>query len=82
MATAEGKDSVPHWFHDFAIANEKAHSDLAQAIAGVKGDLHREISGVKGELGIIKTLMFAGIGALFLGAVSGFVAFLKYALGF
>ena len=78
METAEGKNNVPQWFHEFAIANEKAHSDLAQAIVGVKG----EIAGVKGELGIIKTLMFAGIGALFLGAASGFIAFLKYALGF
>lgn len=71
METVEGKNNVPQWFHEFAMANEKAHSDLAQAIVGVKG-----------ELGIIKTLMFAGLGALFLGAASGFIAFLKYALGF
>ena len=77
MATIE-ENSVPQWFHNFAIANEKAHSDLSNEIAGIR----TEIAGVKGELGIIKTLMLAGIGALFLGAVSGFVAFLKYALGF
>ena len=71
MTTTDEKNSVPQWFHNFAVANEKAHSDLAQSIAGIKG-----------ELGIIKTLMLAGVGALFLGAASGFVALLKYMIGF
>ena len=75
MATVEGKNSVPQWFHEFAIANEKAHSDSAQAISGVKGDLGSDIASVKGELRIIKGLMFGVTGAVL-------IAFLKYMIGF
>ena len=45
MTMEHGTNTVPAWFHDFALANEKAHADLAQAISGVRGDLGKEIAG-------------------------------------
>ena len=90
MTTA---DAVPKWFADFTVVNEQAHSDLAQAIAGVRGDqateiaslrgdLGVEIAGVKGELRIIKAMTIAGVGAIFVGLAASFVALLKYLIGF
>ena len=63
MATVEGT-SVPQWFHDFAIANEKAHSDLGNGIASVKG-----------ELKIIKGLVFGITGAVLIALLKYMIGF-------
>lgn len=78
----EEKGTVPVWFHNFAIANEKAHGDLAQAISGVNSDLGQAIAGLKGEFHSIKSLGKAVFGVVCVGLIAGFVALLKYMIGF
>ena len=50
MTTQPPEASVPQWFHDFAVENERQHRELATQIAAVRGELAAEIANVENRL--------------------------------
>ena len=50
MTTQPPEATVPQWFHDFAVENERQHRELATQIQAMRGELSTEVESLRGEL--------------------------------
>lgn len=50
MATQPPETTVPQWFHDYAVENERQHRELATQIAAARGELATMIANVENRL--------------------------------
>ena len=50
MATQPPEATVPHWFHEYAVENERQHRELSTQIAAVRGELTTAIASAENRL--------------------------------
>ena len=50
MSTQPTESSIPHWFHAYALENERQHRELATEIATMRGELSTAIANVENRL--------------------------------
>ena len=67
MTTAPSED-VPRYFHDYALENERQHTELRDYIDRVRIELGDRLGRVEGELRMIKAISLGIFGTVLVAA--------------